>query len=105
VTQPASSQGLTGCRRKLDGGDEMTAAMISNLREMTGAPNATVRMLQGPARQPRKLMHLAGPAADGWRVVEVWVSPEVMGTCFPSATSLVADAYDGEPTWEDAEWQ
>jgi hypothetical protein len=88
----------------MDGGDAMTIAMILDLRGVTDRQDATVRGLLGAPRQPANLVHFAGPTADSWRVVEVWASPEVVGTCFQSAAPLVADAADGDPTWEDAEW-
>jgi hypothetical protein len=83
----------------------MTVAMILNLRGMTNPQYATDRGMVGVALQPANLVHVAGPTADGWRVVEVWEPSEVKGAFFQSAAPLAADPADGDPTWEDAEWQ
>jgi quinol monooxygenase YgiN len=44
----------------------------------------------GTALQPGSLVHIAGPTAGGWRVVEVWESPEAMGAFFQSPAARSA---------------
>jgi hypothetical protein len=70
----------------MDGGDAMTVAMMVEVPGTTEAQAATARRMLGAALQLGNLVHVAPPAA-------------------PAAAPLVADAADGEPTWEDAEWQ
>jgi hypothetical protein len=38
----------------------------------------------GAALPPGNLVHVAGPTADGWRVVEIWKSPTLMAAFFQS---------------------
>jgi hypothetical protein len=88
-----------------DGGDEMTIAMILDLPGATDAQYATARGMRRAAPHSGNQTHVAGPTANCWRLVEVWESPKAMGAFFQSAAPLVAETADGDPTWEDAEWQ
>jgi hypothetical protein len=62
----------------------MAVALVLDLPGVTEAQYATARGILGTALQPGNLVHVAGPTADGWRVVEVWESPEAMGAFFQS---------------------
>jgi hypothetical protein len=86
----------------MDGGDKMTVAMILDLPGVTHSQYETVRGMLGEALQPGSLVHVAGPTADGWRVVEVWESPEVMGAFFQSAAAQAAFQVAGIPAAEPA---
>jgi hypothetical protein len=83
----------------------MTGAMILEVPGVTEARYVTAWGLLGAARHPGNLVQIAGPTSTRWRVVDVWASPAVLGAVFPADAPLVADASDGDPTWEDAEWQ
>jgi hypothetical protein len=67
----------------MNGGDEMSVAMILDLPGVSEAQYAIARGMLGAAMQPGNLFLVVPPAA----------------------APLVADAEDGDPTWEDAEWQ
>ena len=75
----------------------MTVAMILDLPGVTDAQYATARAALGAALQPGNLVHVAGPTADGWRVVEVWESAEVVGASFQSARAQAAFQAAGIP--------
>jgi hypothetical protein len=70
----------------MDGGDAMTVAMILELPGVPASQHAIARGLLGAALQLGDSVHIVPPAK-------------------PAAAPLVADAADGDPTWEDAEWQ
>jgi hypothetical protein len=42
---------------------------------------------EGPGTAPGVIFHIAGPTADGWRVVEVWESEEAMVQFFQGKLS------------------
>jgi hypothetical protein len=47
------------------------------MQDMPGVDEETYRMVEkhlGPDRPPGLLAHVAGPTADGWRVINVWDS-------------------------------
>ncbi|UQU63128.1 hypothetical protein COUCH_29500 [Couchioplanes caeruleus] len=49
------------------------------VQEMPGVTEAEYRLVErnlGPDRPPGLLAHVSGPAEDGWRVVNIWRSPE-----------------------------
>ncbi len=68
----------------------MPVALILDLPGVTEAQYATARGMLGEALQPGNLVHVAGPTADGWRVVEVWESEAAMGAFFRSAAAGAA---------------
>ena len=63
----------------------MTVAMILDLPAVTETQYVTARRMLGAALQPGCLVHVVTPAEP--------------------AAPLVADAADGDATWEDAEWR
>lgn len=75
----------------------MAVAMILDLPGVTEAQYATARGMLGESLQPGNLVHVAGPTEDGWRVVEVWESPEAMGAFFQSAEAGAAFQAAGIP--------
>ena len=75
----------------------MAIAMILDLPGVTAAQYATAREMLGEALQPGSLLHVAGPTEDGWRVMEVWESPEAMGAFFRSAAAGAAFQAAGIP--------
>lgn len=83
----------------------MAIAVIFDLPGVTEAQYATARRMLGEALQPGNLVHVAGPAEDGWRVVEVWESPEVMGAFFQSAAAGAAFQAAGIPPVEPVVFQ
>ena len=68
----------------------MAIAMILDLPGVTESQYTTAREMLGEALQPGNLVHLAGPTEEGWRVVEVWESPEAMGAFFQSPAAAEA---------------
>jgi quinol monooxygenase YgiN len=62
----------------------MAIAVIFDLPGTTQAQYETVRAMLGETLQAGNLVHVAGPTDDGWRVMEVWESPEAMGAFFQS---------------------
>ena len=80
----------------------MAVAVIFELPGVTEAQYATARGMLGEALQPGNLVHLAGPTPDGWRVVEVWESPEAMGAFFQSPAAGAAFQAGGFPRVEPA---
>ena len=54
----------------------MAVALILDLPGVTEAQYASARGMLGEVLQPGNLVHVAGPTEDGWRVVEVWESPD-----------------------------
>jgi hypothetical protein len=50
-------------------------------------------------------IQVARAIASGWRDREAWEALEGIDAFILCATRFVADAADGEPTWEDAAWQ
>lgn len=47
------------------------------MQDMPGVDEETYRMVEkhlGPDRPPGLLAHVAGPAEDGWRVINIWDS-------------------------------
>ena len=68
----------------------MAVAMMLDLPGVTEAQYATAREVLGAALPPGNLVHVAGPTADGWRVVEVWRSSKLMTTYFQSPATLTA---------------
>lgn len=68
----------------------MAIAMVLDLPGVTEAQYATAREVLGAALPPGNLVHVAGPTADGWRVVEVWRSAKLMARYFQSPATLTA---------------
>ncbi len=68
----------------------MAIGFVLNVPGMTAAQYRAVRDVLGEALQPGNLVHMAGPTEDGWRVVEVWESPEAMGAFFQSPEAAAA---------------
>ena len=68
----------------------MAIAVVFDLPGVTEAQYATVRGMLGSELQEGNLVHVAGPTEGGWRVVEVWESPEAMGAFFQSAAAGAA---------------
>jgi hypothetical protein len=64
---------------------------------MTESQYRTVRKVLGESLQPGNLVHTAGPIEGGWRVVEVWESPEAMGAFFQSPEAAAAFQAGGVP--------
>jgi hypothetical protein len=75
----------------------MTVAMILDLPGVTDTQYATARGMLGAALQPGNLIHVAGPTGDGWRIMEVWESPEAMGAFFQSSIAQTAFQAAGIP--------
>jgi len=75
----------------------MVVALILDLPGVTDAQYATARAMLGEALQPGNLVHVAGPAEDGWRIVEVWESAATMGAFFQSAAAGAAFQAAGIP--------
>ena len=78
----------------------MAVAVIMDLPGVTEAQYATARGMLGEALQPGNLIHVAGPTDNGWRVMEVWESPEAMGAFFQSAAAGAAFQAAGIPPAE-----
>ena len=78
----------------------MTVAAIFDLPGVTEAQYANVRGMLGEALQPGNLVHVAGPTQEGWRVMEVWESPEAMGGFFQSPAAGAAFQAAGIPPAE-----
>jgi hypothetical protein len=68
----------------------MKVAMVLDLPGVTDAQYDIARTILGDSQQPGSMLHVAGPTADGWRVVEIWHSAEMMGAFFQSATARQA---------------
>jgi hypothetical protein len=68
----------------------VAVAMVLDLPGVTEAQYATARGMLGMALPPGNLVHVAGPTADGWRVVEVWRCPKHMTTYFQSPATQTA---------------
>ncbi len=68
----------------------MAIVVIFDLPGTTQAQYVTVREMLGEALQAGNLVHVAGPTGNGWRVVEVWESPEAMGAFFQSPAAGAA---------------
>ncbi len=75
----------------------MAVAVIIEMLGVTEAQYATARGMLGEELQAGNLVHLAGPTPGGWRVVEVWESPEAMGAFFESAEAVAAFQAAGFP--------
>jgi quercetin dioxygenase-like cupin family protein len=75
----------------------MAIAMILDLPGVSAAQYATAREILGDTLLPGNLLHVAGPTEDGWRVMEVWESPEAMGAFFQSAAAGAAFQAAGIP--------
>jgi hypothetical protein len=75
----------------------MAVALILDLPGVTEAQYRTARELLGEALQPGNLVHVAGPTEEGWRIVEVWESPEAMSAFFQSAAAGAAMQAAGIP--------
>ena len=80
----------------------MAVAVIMDLPGVTEAQYATARGMLGEGLQPGNLVHVAGPTENGWRVMEVWESPEAMGRFFQSAEAGAAFQAAGIPPAEPA---
>jgi hypothetical protein len=78
----------------------VAVAMMLDLPGVTEAQYAAARGMLGAARPPGNLVHVAGPTADGWRVVEVWRSPKLMATYFQSTDTQTAFRAAGIPSVE-----
>lgn len=68
----------------------MAIAVVMDWTGVTSEQYDRARGILGTAPQPGNLVHLAGPTEDGWRVIEVWESPEAMQTFFTSAAAATA---------------
>jgi hypothetical protein len=68
----------------------MTVAMVLDLPGVTDTQYGTARTILGDSLQPGSLLHVAGPTADGWRVVEIWHSAEMMRAFFQSPAAKQA---------------
>jgi hypothetical protein len=68
----------------------MAIAAIMDLSGVTETQYAIAREMLKTEPQPGNLAHIAGPAGDGWRIVEVWASPEEMGAFFQSPAAAAA---------------
>ena len=68
----------------------MAIGFVLDIPGMTEAQYRTVRDVLGEGLQPGNLVHMAGPIEGGWRVVEVWESPEAMGAFFQSPEAASA---------------
>ncbi|HEX5167392.1 MAG TPA: hypothetical protein VFV93_18430 [Thermomicrobiales bacterium] len=75
---------------KKDGGGQVAVAMMLDLPGVTEAQYVTAREALGTALPLGNLVHVAGPTATGWRVVEVWKSSTLMASYFQSSTTLKA---------------
>ena len=78
----------------------MAIAVILDLPGVSEAQYATARGMLGEALQPGNLLHVAGPTETGWRVMEVWESPEAMGSFFQSPAAGAAFQAAGIPPAE-----
>lgn len=68
----------------------MSIVAVMTLSGVTESQYRAVRQALGDALQPGNLVHLAGPIAGGWQVIEVWESPEAMGAFFQSPAAGAA---------------
>ncbi len=75
----------------------MAIALILDLPGVTEAQYATARGMLGETLPPGNLIHVAGQTEDGWRVVEVWESPEAIDAFFRSAAAGAAFQAAGMP--------
>ena len=75
----------------------MAVAFVLNVPGMTEAQYRAVRNVLGESLQPGNLVHMAGPIEGGWRVIEVWESPEQMGAFFQSPEAAAAFQAGGVP--------
>lgn len=62
----------------------MAIAVITDLPDVTRAQYETARKHLGDRMQTGNLVHMAGPTEGGWRVIEVWESPEAVAAFFGS---------------------
>lgn len=62
----------------------MSVMVVLQVPGMTVQQYETIRGILGEALQPGALLHTAGPIDGGWQVVEIWESPEALGTFFQS---------------------
>ena len=83
--------------RRSKGACAMAVAFILDLPGVTEAQYATARGMLREGLQPGNLVHVAGPTEEGWRIVEVWESPEAMGAFFQSAAAGAAMQAAGIP--------
>jgi hypothetical protein len=60
-------------------------ATVLDLQGVTDAQYVTARTMLGESLQPGSMLHVAGPTEDGWRIVEIWQSLEMMGAFIQSA--------------------
>jgi len=75
----------------------MAIAMVLDLPGVTAAQYATAREMLGDTLLPGNLLHVAGPAEDGWRVMEVWESTEAMSAFFKCVAAGAAFQAAGIP--------
>lgn len=75
----------------------MAIAVTFDLPGVTESQYAAARGMLGDVLQTGNLVHLAGPTEGGWRVVEVWESPEAMGAFFQSDAAGAAFQAAGVP--------
>lgn len=80
----------------------MPVVAILSIPGMTEAQYRTARRHLGEALQPGNLVHIAGPIDEGWQVVEVWESPEVMGAFYQSPAAGAAFQAAGIPPTQPA---
>jgi quinol monooxygenase YgiN len=75
---------------KKNGGGQVAIAIMLDLPGVTEAQYAAAREVLGVAPPPGNLVHVAGPTAHGWRVVEVWKSSALMTSYFQSPVTQTA---------------
>jgi hypothetical protein len=77
--------------------------IVTEPRGREARPAPAHRMLA--PRIAENPIQVARAIASGWRDREAWEALEGIDAFILAATRFVADAADGEPTWEDAAWQ
>ncbi len=65
----------------------MAIAVIMDMPDVTREQYETARRNLGDGMQTGNLVHMAGPTEGGWRVIEVWESPEAVAAFFGSETA------------------
>jgi hypothetical protein len=75
----------------------MAVALMVEFPHVTQVQYETARGLIGEALPPGLLLHVAGPTENGWRVLEVWNTPEDVERFFGSETAQHAFQSAGFP--------
>jgi len=70
--------------RRRQEGSTMAVAMVFDVPGMTRAQDEQVHDAVSPGNRPPAglLYHVAGPTETGWRLIEVWESPEAADRFF-----------------------